>query len=66
MHFDDQAIRSGRDRGERQRGNERRNATRVTRIDDDRQMRFALEHGNGGDVERVPRGRLVGANTALT
>ena len=65
MHLDDQTVGAGGDRGEGQRRDERRVAAGVARIDDDRQMRLALEHRNRRDVERVARRRLVGANAAL-
>ena len=65
VDFDDEAVRTGCNGGKRERGDERGVAAGVARIDNDRQMRFALEHGDRGDVERVARGGLVGADTAL-
>ena len=65
MDLDDQRVGAGRDRRERERRDERCVAAGVARIDDHREVRLALEHRDGGDVERVAGGAFERADAAL-
>ena len=65
MDFHDQTISAGSNCGEGEWRNQIRQSAGVTRIDYHRQMRFALENGNGSDVQRIPSRCLEGAHTAL-
>src|SRR3989442_1496897 len=55
MHLDDDPVRAGGDSGARQRQHELAATGGMQRIDDHREVRLLLQHGNGADVERVPR-----------
>ena len=66
MRFDEHAVRTRRDPGQRQGQHEVEAAGRVAGVDDHGQMTGDLDHGHGADVEGVARGRLKGPDAALT
>ena len=65
MHFHDQSIRSGGNGDHRERRHQRGPSTGMTRIDDDRQVRLALEHRNRRHVHRVAGGGFVRADATF-
>ena len=65
VDLDDDPVRAGRRRGERERLDEVAPAGRVARVDDHRQVRELLEHRDRRQVEREAVGRLEGADAAL-
>src|SRR5580765_1507501 len=65
VHLDDDPVRTRGHRGTRKRQDELTPARGMRWIDDHRQMRLLLQHGNGADVERVPRRALKRRNPPL-
>ncbi len=65
MHLDEQPVRAGGDARDGNRRNEPRDAHRVRRIDDDRQVRHLLEQRHDRDVEHVARRDVERSHAAL-
>ena len=65
VHLDDDPVGARRDRGARERQHEVAPAGRVRRVDDHRQVRLLLQHGDRADVEREARRRLERLDPAL-
>ena len=65
MHLDDEAVRADGRRGHRKRLHKPVDAARVARIDDDRQVREALQNRHSRNIKRVARERLIRADAAL-
>ena len=62
MDFDQQAVGADGDSGARERDDHVGATSGVTGVDEDRQMRFLLRHGDGTQVERVAAGVFEGAD----
>ena len=65
MHFDENAVGAGGDRGASHRRHLVAQAGAVTRVGDHRQMRQSLHQRDGRQVEQVARHRVEAANAAL-
>ena len=65
MHFDDDGVRSHRNRRARNRPNQALLAGAVRRICDYRQMREFLGEGDGGQVESVAHAGFEGLDSAF-
>ena len=65
MHLDDETVRAHRHGAHRARLHEAGHAGGVARVDDHGQVREAVQDGDHREVDRVARGRLVGADAAF-
>ena len=65
MNLDHQTVRTGCNSSLCQRLDHPVNAACMGRVNDNRQMAHALEHRNGGNIQRVAGVLLVGADAAL-
>ena len=65
MDFDQDAVGARREAGERERPDDRADAGRVARIDDDRQMRALANQRDPVEIQRVARRPLEGPDAPL-